>query len=60
MHTHTHTQVREVQLLNPTRRPLSYSARLEGAADFTLDASLVKIEPGRSTQVSRQATVTNT
>lgn len=44
-------QVREIQLSNPTRRPLSYAARLEGAADFSLEASLVKIDPGQSTQV---------
>jgi hypothetical protein len=44
-------QVREIQLSNPTRRPLSYTARLEGAADFSLEASLVKIDPGQSTQV---------
>jgi hypothetical protein len=44
-------QVREIQLSNPTRRALSYAARLEGAADFSLEASLVKIDPGQSTQV---------
>jgi hypothetical protein len=44
-------QVLEIQLSNPTRRPLSYAARLEGAADFSLEASLVKIDPGQSTQV---------
>jgi hypothetical protein len=44
-------QVREIQLSNPTRWPLSYAARLEGAADFSLEASLVKIDPGQSTQV---------
>lgn len=46
-------QIREIQLSNPTRRPLSYAARLEGASDFSLEASLVKIDPGQSTQVSR-------
>jgi hypothetical protein len=48
---YTLMQVREIQLSNPTRRPLSYAARLEGAADFSLEASLVKIDPGQSTQV---------
>lgn len=43
--------MREIQLSNPTRRALSYAARLEGAADFSLEASLVKIDPGQSTQV---------
>jgi hypothetical protein len=46
-----HLQVREIQLSNPTRRPLAYAARLEGSSDFTLEASLVKIDPGLSTQV---------
>jgi hypothetical protein len=46
-----HLQVREIQLSNPTRRPLAYAARLEGSPDFTLEASLVKIDPGLSTQV---------
>lgn len=50
-------QVRDIQLSNPTRRPLSYAARLEGAADsFTLEASLVKIDPGQSTQVRMYGT----
>lgn len=43
--------MREIQLSNPTRRPLAYAARLEGASDFSLEASLVKIDPGQSTQV---------
>jgi hypothetical protein len=45
-------QVWDVQLANPTRRLLSYTARLEGPGDFSLEASVVKVEPGRATQVS--------
>lgn len=45
-------QVRDIQLANPTRRVLSYTARLEGSSDFALEASVVKIDPGRSTQVA--------
>lgn len=44
-------QVWDVQLTNPTRRLLSYTARLEGPPDFSLEASVVKVEPGRPTQV---------
>eukprot|EP00775_Hariotina_reticulata_P012144 gene12144-12282_t len=44
-------QVKEVQLTNPTRRPLSYSVRLDGQPDFSLDSQMIKIDPGRSTQV---------
>ncbi|KAF6261116.1 hypothetical protein COO60DRAFT_1637017 [Scenedesmus sp. NREL 46B-D3] len=41
----------DVQLANPTRRLLSYTARLEGPGQFCLEASVVKVEPGRTTQV---------
>lgn len=50
-------QVRDVQLINPTRRPLSYTARLEGPADFSLETSVVKIDPGRTTQVSQRRSI---
>jgi hypothetical protein len=53
-------QVWDVQLANPTRRLLSYTARLEGPPDFSLEASLVKVEPGRATQVSRSLSKTHT
>lgn len=36
---------REVELTNPGRRPISYTARLEGHADFSIDLAPVKIEP---------------
>jgi hypothetical protein len=49
-------QVKEVQLTNPTRRPLSYSVRLEGQPDFSLESQMIKIDPGRSTQVGGEAT----
>lgn len=44
-------QARDIQLANPTRRVLSYAARLEGSSDFSFEASVVKIDPGRSIQV---------
>lgn len=38
-------QIREIELENPSQRVLSYSARLHGHEDFTMEAQSVKIEP---------------
>ncbi|KAI8473771.1 MAG: hypothetical protein J3K34DRAFT_497953 [Monoraphidium minutum] len=44
--------VREVELTNPGCRMMSYTARLEGHADFGLEASSVRVEPGGTARVS--------
>jgi hypothetical protein len=39
-------QIRDVELSNPSKKPLSYVARLSGHADFSLINPSVRVEPG--------------
>jgi hypothetical protein len=38
-------QIREIELDNPTQKVLSYSVKLHGHEDFTMEAQSVRIEP---------------
>lgn len=38
------TQVKELELSNPARKAIAYTARLEGHTDFTTDATTVRID----------------
>jgi hypothetical protein len=45
-------QVRELELVNPGRRAMSYTARLEGPPCFSVDPPTLKIDPGRPAHLS--------
>jgi hypothetical protein len=44
MHIPPPTQVKELELSNPARKAIAYTARLEGHKDFSTEASLVRID----------------
>jgi hypothetical protein len=39
-------QLRDVELTNPTKKGISYEARLQGHTDFTLENHSIRMEPG--------------
>lgn len=45
-------KVRDIELSNPSRKLVSYAARLEGHNDFGLEATSIKAEPGRTARLS--------
>ena len=43
--------VKKIELANPSPKAVSYAVRLEGCADFTADAPVVRLKPGGKTQL---------
>ncbi|KAG2493472.1 hypothetical protein HYH03_008289 [Edaphochlamys debaryana] len=54
------TQCKELELTNPSKKAISYSARLEGHRDFSIESSSVRIEPKTSAKLLIRCTPTNT
>lgn len=48
------TVVKNIELTNPSNKTISYSARLEGCADFSIEHSAVRLEPKSSVQLPVQ------
>ncbi|EFJ49198.1 hypothetical protein VOLCADRAFT_90100 [Volvox carteri f. nagariensis] len=54
------TQCKELELTNPSKKAISYSARLEGHRDFSIESSSLRIEPKAAAKLMIQCTPTNT
>ncbi|KXZ50888.1 hypothetical protein GPECTOR_14g137 [Gonium pectorale] len=54
------TQCKELELTNPSKKAISYSARLEGHRDFSIESSSLRIEPKASAKLLIRCTPTNT
>lgn len=54
------TQCKELELTNPSKKAISYSARLEGHRDFSIESSSIRIEPKASAKLLIRCTPTNT
>ncbi|GFR48568.1 hypothetical protein Agub_g10470, partial [Astrephomene gubernaculifera] len=54
------TQCKELELTNPGKKAISYSARLEGHRDFSIESSSVRIEPKSTAKLMIRCTPTNT
>ncbi|GLI64998.1 hypothetical protein VaNZ11_008424 [Volvox africanus] len=54
------TQCKELELTNPSKKAISYSARLEGHRDFSIESSSLRIEPKISAKLVIRCTPTNT
>ncbi len=52
------TMVKEIELSNPARKAIAYTARLEGHADFSIDASVVRVGAGETTRLPCKCTPT--
>lgn len=58
---HTCTaQTKELELTNPSKKAISYSARLEGHRDFAIETSTIRVEPRSSAKLPLRCTPTNT
>ena len=44
------TAVKNIALTNPTKKPITYSVKLEGTSDFSIDTDQVMIMPKQTTQ----------
>lgn len=53
-------QCKELELSNPSKKAIIYSARLEGHRDFSIESSSLRIEPKASTKLAIRCTPTNT
>lgn len=55
-------QTKAVELTNPSAFTIAYTARLEGHQDFTIETTLIKLEPKTTVQfpVNCRSTTTNT
>lgn len=51
--------VKELELTNPSKKAISYSARLEGHKDFSVESSLVRIDPKSSSKLTLRCTPTS-
>jgi hypothetical protein len=46
------SQVKGIDLSNPSRNLISYNARLEGSSDFVLESSTIKLEAKGTTRIN--------
>ncbi len=53
-------QCKELELSNPSKKAISYSARLEGHRDFSIESSSIRIEPKATAKLLLRCTPTNT
>ncbi|MEW5311269.1 MAG: hypothetical protein WDW38_002999 [Sanguina aurantia] len=54
------TQVKELELSNPSKKSISYTARLEGNRDFSMESTLVRLDPQGTLRLPIKCTPTTT
>ncbi|MEW5300161.1 MAG: hypothetical protein WDW36_003110 [Sanguina aurantia] len=54
------TQVKDLELSNPSKKSISYTARLEGNRDFSMESTLVRLDPRGTLRLPIKCTPTTT
>lgn len=52
--------MKELELSNPSKKSISYTARLEGNKDFSMESTLVRLDPKGTLRLPIKCTPTTT